>query len=123
LKNLCEASTYLNRIAVPILYERVTVCAKDEYHLENINVAPLVQTYSTPTNLLRHTKELEVVSQFHVVDSDRCIHQRSSDTSDSDEDEEDRPDFNSLAVNLMPLLEGLKDNNLRCFTYVLYSGD
>lgn len=120
MRHRCEASNHLYQIAVPILYERITVSAKDRSMLHDINVAPLLQTCSTPRNLLRHTKDVEIVSKLYYSPSDRCTHRSESDTTESDED--DHPsDFSRLATQLIPLLEGCQDNSLRCFTWVMCS--
>jgi hypothetical protein len=74
LKHLSEASTYLYEIATPILYERVVVSAKDEGWLCNIDVSPLLQTRHTSKKLLRHTKHIEITSNFHNYRSKRCVH-------------------------------------------------
>jgi hypothetical protein len=108
LKRLCEASNYLYRIAVPILYERITVSAKDEHLLNDIDVAPILKIHHTLRHLLRHTKHIEVVS--------RCIHRRIGDRTEGDEEDSSRLD--RQAAHLMPFLEGFRENSLRSFTYV-----
>jgi hypothetical protein len=100
------------------LYERVTVRVEDEFSLDNIDVSLLLRTRHTPKNLLRHIKNIEIVSRFHVNTTSRCIHAWGS-----DEDDEAEPSgLSRQAANLRPLLEGCRDNSLRNFTYVFCCG-
>ncbi|PVH92243.1 hypothetical protein DM02DRAFT_677626 [Periconia macrospinosa] len=119
LKHLCEVSTYLYSIVIPILYERITVSPQDEDLLDNIDVSPLVRTCYTPRNLLSHTKNIEVASQFHTRTRVRCVHSDDWDWNSFDDGEGEHPSIDRLAANLMPLLEGCRVNSLRSFTWAL----
>jgi hypothetical protein len=115
LKNLCEASKYLYQIALPILYEEVTVNAEDERFLNEVKVVPLVQARHSQRNLLLQTKDMRVASNFHINLVSRCVHGSSW----ASEDGSSR--FSQMAVKLMSVLEGCRDNGLESFTYVLRS--
>ncbi|PVH91917.1 hypothetical protein DM02DRAFT_635787 [Periconia macrospinosa] len=119
LKHLCEVSTYLYSIAIPILYERITVSPQDEDLLDNIDVSPFVRTRYTTRNLLSHTKNIEVASQFHTRTRNRCVHSDDWVWSPFDDSEVEHPSIGRLAANLMPLLEGCRINSLRSFTWAL----
>ncbi|PVH94481.1 hypothetical protein DM02DRAFT_676170 [Periconia macrospinosa] len=118
LKSLCEVSTYLYSIAIPILYEQVTIVSKDEEHLENM---PVVQTLCTSRNLLGHIKNIEFASPFHIFRGfGRCSHNRRLPDIDTEEDLlPENSCFIRLSANVVTLLEGCPNNNLQSFTWGL----
>lgn len=116
LKHLCEVSQCLYKITVPILYQKITINVQDEHNLWDFDTWPFLRTCDSPDNLLHHAKDIEIVSLFHTHTMRRCVHNsfRGFDVNDDDNNDE-HPTFSHLAANLMPLLEGCRDNSLRSF--------
>ena len=133
LKHLSEVCKYLYYQVTPILYKSVTVEADDELRMHEI-VASLLQTRNAPKRLLRYTRSVQVVSQFRQVYTPHCAHDDMRDYMEEEEEEgeaeggegegeeeegdsEDEPyhAFSRRFRTLIPLLEGLEDDSLRCF--------
>ncbi|OAL51397.1 hypothetical protein IQ07DRAFT_631268 [Pyrenochaeta sp. DS3sAY3a] len=124
LKHLCEASSRLYQIAVPFLYESITLNAQDEESLDDIDVSSLMRTRYTPRNLLRYVKNIEIASPFHYRTRSRCIHHYPRYDSDSDDSKPAEEEFDSMSRQtaiLMPLLEGCRENQIESFTWDLGS--
>jgi hypothetical protein len=122
LKHLCEVSTTLYHLAVPRLYETITIPAEDEFALEYIDTGPLLRTFSERADLLQYVKEIHFASLFHKNIGYRCVHNNFEEVEEDgvwegeDEDEyEYSRAFGRLRANLKHLLEQLDDGSLRSF--------
>ncbi|KAH8586292.1 hypothetical protein B0O99DRAFT_602607 [Bisporella sp. PMI_857] len=54
LKQLCEVSKRLYNAAIRKLYENIVIRAKDDWHLERVDVEPFLRTRFNPTSPLDH---------------------------------------------------------------------
>lgn len=106
-----------NHLTIPKLYAAITVEAKDESALEDVDVEPFLRTCSKPKNCLRSVKNLHIVARFHRNLKDRCVHEKLNDGGMELDDSEVEPlgRIQDLAHNLMPLFCQLEDNSLRSF--------
>ena len=127
VKHLSEVYKYLYNLVTLILYHSINVGAENELRMHK-TVASLLLTRNTPKSLLRYPRSVRVVSQFRQSYTPHCAHDDIGDDMEEQQDEEgegegeeggseDEPyqAFNRRFRTLIPFLEALKDNSLRCF--------
>jgi hypothetical protein len=125
LKQLCAVSKKLYNSTLPKLYETVVISSESEKHLERIDIKPFLEGNST--DRLKHTKHFRISSLFHQNLDERCLHFRDIEGQvkyDFDEQLEERAaggrtKFQTLAANVVGLLQQLQYESLTSFSWEL----
>jgi hypothetical protein len=103
LKNLCQVSKGLHQVCLPYLYEGLVLePSQGRHHLQGINIEPL--RLARERGYLSYTRDIEFTAKSNQRG---CIHPR-------------HPYIvaDKISRSVMPLLEALKDGNLRSLKQV-----
>ena len=85
---MCETSKALHTPALKALYRSVTITARNEYALEEVNVDALLRTCSYQDNYIRFIRSIQVNSVFHDTTYERCDHDLYEDSETEDTETE-----------------------------------
>lgn len=116
VKRLCEVNHKLYDISTPILYEKISIWARNEDELTDVDVEPFLRARPATNDLLRHAKCIEVISRIDTVRIERCFHRDSWDEYRASHSGESEELAAELAASLLPVIEACRDESLRSFS-------
>jgi hypothetical protein len=131
LARLCSVSKNFYEIFIPRLYETIDIKARDEWHLGDLSLDPLLRTLSERPECLAYIRNVRIHAPIHCKLDYRCLHNEDIvDTEDSEDEDVDegqdvgmeviggpsqRGSLNDLGSNLLTVLCQLRNNSLHSF--------
>ena len=101
------------------LYETVVINSESEKHLERLQIKSFL--VGDVAGRLHHTKHVRISSVFDENLDERCIHLRDIEYHATHEYNEPTTKFQTLAANVMALLQQLSDESLKSFRLAVVS--